>query len=257
MATKFHIDDGQFFKAVDGLVDQTGLEVKEILRLTGRHLVETLLKVTPPHSGNVGKAHREGAKAQRDAGRKTLNADISRVIGVLKELKLYQDPKIRKLINKQDFKALSKIVGRPVASNIPNDYHEQFRNRRGRINKSTGKQLFVINKGAKSGYVNKQATRIGFYKSGWNAAAKRLKARGNRGWYGWVKAQGGTGRIRDRSSKVNFPNQGITIVNMVDYATESKDASRWMRYSMNMSISLMNKYFKKRLKFRMEKAMKK
>jgi len=255
VATKFTIDDGRFYTAVDNLVDKTGLEAKEVLRLTGRHLVETLIKLTPPHSGRVGKAFSEGSKSQRDMGRKSVDIDISRVVGVLKELNLYKDPKIRKLINKKDFKALSRIIGRPVVNNVPSDFHNRYRNRRGRINKTTGKQVFVVNKGAKNSYITKVANKIGTYKSGWNKAARLLKARVSHGWYKWAQKQTGRGMIRDRSSKMNWPRQEIVFANLEDYATSSSQTNRWLRYAQGISMGKMKRFYEHMVKRRMEKEM--
>ena len=255
VATSFKIDDGQFFMAVDNLVDKTGLEVKEVLRLTGRHLVETLLKLTPPHSGRVGKAFAEKSAEQRGKGRRSLEMDIARGIGVVKELKLYNDPKVRKAINSKDLKTLSKIIGKPVLASLPNEYHYKFRNRRGKVSKGTGKQAFVVNKGVRTNYVNRVAQRIGAYKSGWNKAAQRLKARTRGGWVAWAKRHTTRGMIRDKSSKINWPRQEIIFANLADYATSSTQTSRWLRYAQGISMGKMNRFFETMVKRRMEKEM--
>ncbi len=252
--SKFSIDDGAFYMSVDKLVEETGLATKEILRLTGRHLVETALKVTPPHSGNMTMAHSEKGNQQKAKGLQNIRTDIQRVVGVLKELKLYQDPKIKKLVSKGELRVLSRIIGVTVAKTIPGGFHERFRNKRGRINKTTGKQLFVINKTERNKYVSKTAARLGRYKAGWNKAARRLKARGNKGWPAWVKRHSGRGYIKDKSSGFNFPRQEITIANLMDYASGRGATTRWMKYALDQSTDLMNRYFEKRLKYRMEKA---
>jgi len=81
--SKFSIDDGAFYMSVDKLVEETGLATKEILRLTGRHLVETAIKVTPPHSGNMSVAHSEKPGLQKAQGLQNIRTDIQRVVGVL------------------------------------------------------------------------------------------------------------------------------------------------------------------------------
>jgi len=150
----------RFNNSLIGILGTSNRSPEAIMRKQGRLLVENILIVTPPSSGNS----KSGPSAKR-GGEKTVEGNIRRVLNGVPVT--------------TDRKNLSKVT--------LDDIHNQHKKHRkeGKIRKSLGKKRMRVPTNMLKQYIKAQKKSVGMLAAGWNASAAEFNAR--KGHYAWIK----------------------------------------------------------------------
>ena len=236
-----YLDTAEWEEAVEAYARMTGEDTRTIIKNEAKLLVRDCIKLTPPTTGGTGIL-KENLKKQERAGKKAILDDIQRVVKDVTQLKMYENPKVKKWIDRafknHDWKLVLDIVGGGVGAgkDIPPKYHEQFRDKRGRVNKTTGGRFYIRDTKAKkklNRYAKTYFDKIGQAKAGWLPAARALKLAAKNHYIKFISRHSGKGRVV-MNLKKGTKNPFVIVANLEQHAQKHDKGGKIMAVALKI-----------------------
>ena len=233
-----YLDTTEWEVAVQELVNTTGEDLGKLIKDEAKLLVRDCIKLTPPTTGGAGVL-KENLKKQEQSGKNAILRDIRRIVKNVQEMDMYKNPKVKKWLDRafknHEWNLVLSIVGGGMGAGmqVPDDLHEQFRNKRGRVNKVVPK--FWIKDTAKRKklmtYATKVFARIGKAKAGWLPAARRLKL-AKRHYIKFIARHNGKGMVADNTKGTQNPF--VIVANMEEHAQKHDRGGKIMAVALKL-----------------------
>lgn len=222
MGAIFDLNLKQWNEQARNVVAITGKKAGEVVRSEGKLLLQDVVRMTPPFSKGPST---ESFNVQRKTGEAAVARDIRRVMLAVDDIKMLSlirkkeiKDRLDKLIKKRDTQGVREILrklGIPVASVIVEAdpvIHERQRDRRGRIQRASGRAINVVLRGLTlKRYIREKQSHVGKAKAGWAEAAKGFGVK----LPNWITRHKSPGQFKDNTHDPKMPS--VTIGNLVDY----------------------------------------
>lgn len=247
-----YLDTSEWETAVRQLVNLGGVDLGKLIKDEAKLLVRDCIKLTPPTTGGAGVV-KENLKKQEQSGKNAIIRDIRRIVKDVTELDMYKNPKIKKWLNaafkNHNWKLVLDIVGGGVGAGmqVPDNIHEQHRNKRGRVQRTVPK--FWVKDTAKRKklmtYAGKVFERIGKAKAGWLPAARRLKL-AKRHYIKFISRHSGRGMVADNTKGTKNPY--VIVANMEEHAQKHDKGGKIMAVALKLRTQVIRSKIEKLLK---------
>ena len=233
-----YLDTTEWEIAVQQLVALTGTDLGKLIKDEAKLLVRDCIKLTPPTTGGAGIL-KENLKKQEQSGKNAIVRDIRRIVKDVQDLDMYKNEKVKRWLNRafknHDWNLVLDIVGGGdgAGMQVPDNIHEQYRNKRGRVQrvvpkfwiKDTGKRKKLMT------YASKVFERIGKAKAGWLPAARRLKL-AKRHYIKFISRHSGKGMVADNTKRTQNPF--VIVANMEAHAQKHDRGGKIMAVALKL-----------------------
>ena len=230
-----YLDTGEWEYELSRLRKHVKGKAGKLMTDEAKLLVADLIKLTPPTDGRHPLT--TNLKQHEVAGQKAILTDLRKVIKDVTQLDMYKNPRIKNWLNKafknHDWALVMDIINDHSGNagmQVPTGWHEESRNRRGRV--KSGPRFYVkdTKKEAKlMAYAKGVFKRMGKAKAGWLPAARKLKL-AQRHYIGFIKRHRGRGLIRMKTKNTYDPV--IYIANLVSYIQKAGREQRIMAVAL-------------------------
>jgi len=251
-----YLDTTEWETAVQQLVALTGTDLGKLIKDEAKLLVRDCIKLTPPTTGGAGIL-KENLKKQEQSGKNAIVRDIRRIVKDVKDLDMYKNEKVKSWLNRafknHDWKLVLDIVGggEGAGMQVPDNIHEQYRNKRGRVQRVVPKFWIKDTPARKKllTYAKKVFERIGKAKAGWLPAARRLKL-AKRHYIKFISRHSGKGMVSDNTKGTQNPF--VIVANMEAHAQKHDSGGKIMAVALKLRTNVIYDKIEKLMKIHAE-----
>ena len=251
-----YLDTTEWETAVNQLVKLTGIDLGKLIKDEAKLLVRDCIKLTPPTTGGAGIL-KENLKKQEQSGKNAILRDIRRIVKDVKDLDMYKNEKVKSWLNRafknHDWNLVLDIVGGGdgAGMQVPEKIHEQYRNKRGRMQRVVPKFWIKDTPARKKllTYAKKVFERVGKAKAGWLPAARRLKL-AKRHYIKFISRHNGKGMVADNTKGTQNPF--VIVANLEAHAQKHDRGGKIMAVALKLRTNVIYDKIEKLMKIHAE-----